>query len=453
MKIKARKICAAALLSFLFAACGNKSAPPSAEKSPPAQTASEIRVSQIGTDSAEPNIAAAPDGGAFVVWTQHGANKQADVFLQKFDANGAAVAQLARVNPNVGEATAWRGDPPTVKAGANGKIYVGWTTSVESNGKKGTNLMLSVSRDGGKTFAAPVKINDDAVPASHGMHSLAIDANDRVLMAWLDERNIKPEKAKIENEMPPVPTPESQIAKKHHPSNHNSNAQIEPSPPAAMKEESEPNSEVFYAVSADGGATFSANKKLAADVCPCCKTASLFAPDGTIFVSWRQVLAGDFRHIAVASSADGGATFSASVIVSDDQWQLNACPVSGASLVFADDQRLKILWFSGGKAGQPGLYFSESADGGKSFAPRRAVYENYLVGAPHLISDGARKIKVVFEANGKLFSRNLASENVEAKEFGAGDVPAAAMSGGKTFVAFVKKENNQRGVWLNISEN
>jgi Neuraminidase (sialidase) len=114
---------------------------------------------------------------------------------------------------------------------------------------------LSVSKNGGQTFDSPVKINDDEQPASHGMHSMAIDDKGRIFSAWLDERNIKFEDKPTDSEM-------------HH-------------------DDAEPNSEVFYSVSEDGGKTFAANEKIASDVCPCCKTAVLAAPDGTV------ILAGD----------------------------------------------------------------------------------------------------------------------------------------------------------------
>jgi hypothetical protein len=115
-----------------------------------------------------------------------------------------------------------------------------------------------------------------------------------VYISWLDERNVKP---------------------------------------AAHSEmHVEPNSEVFFASSNDGGRTFSKNIRVASDVCPCCKTATL-AANGKLYLSWRQVLPGEFRHIAVASSNDGGQTFSNASIVSDDKWMLTACPMSGPALM------------------------------------------------------------------------------------------------------------------------
>jgi hypothetical protein len=61
-------------------------------------------------------------------------------------------ATTARVNPEAGAATAWRGDPPTVALSPDGTIYVGWTARVGGS-PHASALELSASRDGGRTFA------------------------------------------------------------------------------------------------------------------------------------------------------------------------------------------------------------------------------------------------------------------------------------------------------------
>jgi hypothetical protein len=71
----------------------------------------------------------------------------------------------------------------------------------------------------------------------------------------------------------------------------------------------ESNRELFVAFSTDSGKTFSPNRKVAENACPCCKTALAVSADGTLYASWRQVLPGNFRHIAVANSTDGGVKF------------------------------------------------------------------------------------------------------------------------------------------------
>ena len=367
--------------------------------------AAAIPVSAAGTDAAEPAIAADAAGNAFVVFVEHRADRSADLYIRSFDAQLKPFGHNVRVNPEPGEVRSWAGDTPSVAVAPEGAIYVGWNR--KSKAGRGNDLMVSISRDGGLSFEQPVKINDDTEPASHGMHSLAIDKDGRVIAAWLDERNVKT-------------------------SGHTA--------PASTHEMAEPNSEVFVAVSSDGGRTFSPNKKIASDVCPCCKTAIAIAPDGEVYVSWRQVVKGEMRHIAVASSADAGATFSEPVIVSDDQWELYACPVSGAALFAGTDKRLKVLWYTAGKAGEPGLYSAESTDGGKTFSPRTLVSSEGMAGTPWI----GRDTQIFQTGEGKLAVRTAGQPDRTIE----GEVPAVTIADGKPLIAFLKKTNDERSVWI-----
>jgi hypothetical protein len=396
-----------------------------------------IRVSAAETDAAEPAIAADADGKFYVVYVAHGTEKSADIYLQKFDSQQKQIGERVRVNRVLGEATAWRGDPPTIAVGANKTVYVGWTKIVKTDAKSGTDLCLSVSRDGGKSFDAAVKVNDDIAPVSHGMHSLAVGKDGAVYLAWLDERNVKSELHAQTFQRNTVVS-EFQFVKVHQ----NSNQPTETKKVEKKHEAAEPNSEIFFSVSNDGGKTFSANVKLSSEVCPCCKTSLIIAPDGRIYASWRQVLTGDFRHIAVASSNDAGVTFSAPTIVSDDQWKINACPVSGAALAVGANSALNVAWFSAGIIGAPGLYFSQSFDGGKTFSPRELISENAAAGTP-VLKGGA----TVWSADGKVFAKK---QNADAEIITDGELPTAAVSGDKILVAFVEKEKEKRGVWLSV---
>jgi hypothetical protein len=369
--------------------------------------------------AAEPAIAKT-EGGALVVYVEHNGKDGADVYVQSADAGGKLAGERVRVNEVPNAAKAWKGDPPTIAVGSDGAVFVGWTRKYSDAGARGNDLVLSVSRDGGRTFGAPVKVNDDEKPASHGMHSLAVSSDGRVVMAWLDERNIKPqhEGTKVAGSM-------------HH-------------------DNVEPNSEVFTAVSNDGGRTFSKNVRIADNVCPCCKTALLSMTDGTVYAAWRQVLKGDFRHIAVAVSNDGGRQFGPAVIVSDDQWQLSACPVSGAGLASAGNGDLEVFWYTGGKAGKPGLYTARSSDGGKTFGERR------------LVSDAANGGTPAYADNSVAFTTGDGIVIIRATREAAGQgpatianasVPAAMTIDRKTLVAYVRTAGDRSAVWLETLSN
>jgi len=375
-----------------------------------------VQISASDVDAAEPVTATAPDGGFYVAWVNHNANSQSDVMLAHYDSEGATSGSPAMVNQQTGVATAWRGDPPSV-AVADNSVYVLWTARVESDGKKGTDIYLSVSHDRGKTFAAAVKVNDDKVPGAHGMHSLAVANDGKIYAAWLDERNVS------------APQP-SKHAGGHH---------------------MESNRELFVAYSTDGGKTFSANRKVAENVCPCCKTALALAPDGTLYAGWRQVLPGNFRHIAVASSNDGGASFSSPVIVSDDKWMLQGCPVSGPSLSADANGILKVVWYAAGEDSAPGLYFAETRDKGRTFSPRSLLMQETVKGTPALAGANDRAVAIWQGSVGQQPEtkiRELGGTGAAVSVAANAELPSGVLSNGKLFVAYITKVGEKRSVWI-----
>ncbi len=379
-----------------------------------------IRVSSAGTDAAEPAVAGDADGSINVLYVEHGAGKAADVYLQKFDSGLKASGERVRVNPEPGTAAAWRGDQPTIKTGKNGNVYIGWNRKIKTDGTPGNDLVLSVSSDGGKSFAEPVRVNDDTIPASHGMSAMAL-YEEKVYFAWLDERYLKKEQSG------PAPKTGGDTEHSH----------------------AEPNAELYFAVSNDDGKTFLPNKKVAGDICPCCKV-EMAAAGGKLHISWRQVLPGDMRHIAVASSADNGETFGQTTIVSDDKWHINACPVSGAPLAAGENDTLKVAWYTAGEAGAAGLYWAESKDSGMTFSPRVLLSEGVIMGTTVMLSDGRGGSRLIWNANGKLFTENLSAEKTAGavQEIGEGEFPAAALAKNGLYISYVKNENGKRSVWL-----
>jgi hypothetical protein len=378
-----------------------------------------VRVSAENADAAEPSIAPGADGTIYVAWVEHSEKKEADVMLAHLDRDGQAKGAAVRVNPNAGEATAWRGDPPTLAVAPDGTIYVGWTARIADAQGHGNDLYLSASRDEGRSFGPPVKVNDDGRKVTHAMHSLAVGADGRVYVVWLDERNV-------------VMPPPGKDGKMEH---------------------MEANREVFFASSADGGRSFGANQRLAQNACPCCKTAVAAGRDGRVYASWRQVLPGEFRHIALASSEDGGKTFTEPKIVSDDRWMTASCPVSGPALSIAqDDGALRVVWYTEGDKGEPGLYWAESRDHGKTFSESKPFAKGQARGNPYLLASARITPTVVWESNAtgspRVMSAPLADESGVSTLANTGELPSATLSGDQLFVGYISKANDRRSIWV-----
>ena len=397
---------------FCLAGCKHLSSTTGAEAHKPP---GPVQISAVGVDAAEPVTAAAADGAFYVAWVNHDA-KQADVMLARFNHDGAMQASPVRVNRQQGVATAWRGDQPSIAVAPDGAVYVLWTARVDAGGKHGTDVYLSVSNDRGQSFASEVKVNDDKAPGAHGMHSLAVAADGRIYAAWLDERNLH------------TPKPSTK-ADGHH---------------------MESNRDLYLSYSTDGGRTFSANRKVASEACPCCKTALTVSADGTLYAGWRQVLPGSYRHIAVASSTDGGTNFSKPTVVSDDHWVLQGCPVSGPSLsVDRSSGSLKVVWFAAGEGNVPGVYFAESKDKGQSFTPRQLLSQESVRGTPAL-TGGQNNAIALWQTSdtAETKMRELGNAGSALSVAANAELPAGVFSNGRLFVAYIGKEKEKRSIWL-----
>jgi len=187
-----------------------------------------------------------------------------------------------------------------------------------------TDLMFARSLNTGFWFEKPYKITDKEVPSSNAFSSMRVAPNGDIWAAWLDSRD----------------DPEQTTGK----------------------------AAVFIARSTDRGESFGDNIRLAPGVCPCCRPTFAFGDEGEVFVSWRQVFAGSIRDMVVATSRDGGETFEAPVRVADDNWHIEGCPHSGASIVYSGG-RLYVAWFTAGSNAEPGVRFTWSDDAGRSFEP------------------------------------------------------------------------------------
>ncbi len=412
---------AAAIVCWAFGCGGDtvKNAETGQEQS--VERPSAVLLSAPGAEAAEPAAAAGKDGTLFTAFVQKNAAGGSDLYVRRFDKGAKTPGEPVRVNPVAGQVRSWQGDPPALASGPGGELYVGWTAKYPG-GDRGTILYLSTSSDGGATFGEPVQVNDDKLPASHGMHSLAVGADGTVYAAWLDERYLAERAARSTGGF-------GLLAFFHH------------HPTPTPKGEEEPDAELYLAASKDGGKSFGANERLDRNICPCCKTSIAISPSGTVAVGYRKVYEGGFRHITVIAAASGGA-FGRPVLVSDDQWQIDACPVSGPALRFADDL-LNVAWFSGGSAGEHGIYTAAANDASISaFAPRQLVEAFDMGVSPVWAGD-----RLLYSSDGVIKLKDPLTAPAEIEK---GRNVAAAAADDRIMYTFVESADQQRSVGFGI---
>ncbi|MDP2031624.1 MAG: sialidase family protein [Thiobacillus sp.] len=255
---------------------------------------------------------------------------------------------------------------PKIAVGADGTVMLSWTQTLPQNYTG--NIRFARSVDGGKTFGAPVTLNDDGRVTSHRFDALAIDGKGRVAVAWLDARDRDASQNKGD-------------ARNRNASKRKSGAYAGVS--------------VYTAQSSDNGAHFSANRRLAEHTCECCRVASTWSNDGPV-VFWRNLYGVNTRDFAFARLDDGNVRRA-----SDDNWRIDACPHHGGGIAADGKGALHLVWFTNGKTRQ-GLFYKRIA-GAVESSPMAFGNAAAQAGHPGVAAMGDRVILTWREFNGSVY--------------------------------------------------
>jgi hypothetical protein len=291
--------------------------------------------------------------GSFVAvtWAAQEKGDNPDVFVAVSRDGGATFASPVRVNREGGEAYVSGELPPRVAIARPASGSDPAVVVAWSARIANTEIRLARSHDGGKTFAPPTSLQAQDAPGDRGWHALALDARGEAHVVWLDHRGLAEDWS----------TPETE------PAQTGNEAAGEFAESMAMAARSA----IYYRAEGRPG---SSERMLANSVCYCCKTAIAAGPDGALYAAWRHVYPGSIRDIAFIASKDGGRTFAAPGRVSIDNWQLDGCPDDGPAMTVGPDGRVHVVWPTVLDGPEPeGAIFHASSTDGRSFTPRTRI--------------------------------------------------------------------------------
>jgi hypothetical protein len=264
-----------------------------------------------------PAIAAAPDGAVFVAWARQDAQGR-HVLVREVTRAGAPVV----VDP-AGLAVDGIHQAPGLAAGPGGELYLSWSSSKPKppGVHFASDLRLSRSLDGGRSFEAPLRVNEDR-PISHSFEGLAVSPDGTVHLAWIDSR-------------------------------------------AGWEQAG-----TFAARIVERGSRVAEIVALAGDTCVCCRVALAAGPGGRVAALWRQNFPGQVRDMVLARSADGGLRFDTPQRVANDGWVMPACPHRGGSLALDAQGRSYLAWYTEGEDAKPSLRLAVAEAGAPAGPPR-----------------------------------------------------------------------------------
>ncbi len=293
-----------------------------------------------------PAVAVTRDGRTVLAWiAQQGHDNNL------FVAQPGSAPKPVRVNPE-GLFVDSLHQPPGLALGPGDEIYVSWSSAkpVLDGGLFASDLRLSRSLDGGRTFESPLRVNEDR-PISHSFEGLGVAPNGTVIVAWIDSRD-------------GANTAGTYLARVV-----------------------ERGSRVEKTLKLDEGET-----------CVCCRVDVAAGPGETIAVAWRKVFPGSIRDMVVGLSRDGARSFAPPGLVHADRWKINACPHRGGSAAMDDRGRLYLAWYTEAADGQPRILFAVAGDGSRFGPPSRLnTAAGYIPDQVRLAADPAGRVVIVWE--------------------------------------------------------
>jgi hypothetical protein len=284
------------------------------------------------------SAAFAPDGLLYAV-----AKQGEHLLLYRSNNEGVSWSAPVVVNAQPETISADGENRPKLAFAKDGGLLVSWTKPLS---KPNTGEIRLARSDDGERFSVPITVHQDRAEITHRFESMLVAGDGRVLLAWIDKRDL--EKAKAGKE--------------------------------AYR-----GAAIYAAVSTDGGRSFQPEKKLADHSCECCRLTSASDADGAPLFMWRHVFAPNERdHAIVRIKADGSpeavqrATF--------DRWKIDGCPHHGPSLAVDAAGVRHAVWFNQ-KDGEGRVFYGRlgtdvgatSVDGQRAVGGARAEHADLAV--------------------------------------------------------------------------
>lgn len=343
--------------------------------------------------------------GASAAFDSHGRLWVVDVLdkhvrLRHSDDNGGSLSEPMLVNSVAEPIYAEGENRPKIGFGPHDEIYVSWS---QPRAKPWTGFVrFARSLDGGKHFETPLTVQHDRQEITHRFDAMAVDGKGRIVMAWIDKRDLE-------------------VATAKH----------QPYLGAA----------VYYSWSNDDGASFVPEHKLVDQSCECCRIALAKTPDGQIAAFFRNIYGDNIRDHAYAVLDVNGqpshverATYS--------QWHIAGCPHHGPGLAIGHDGVRHAVWYEAN--GQPTVWYGQLDPGhtpqhklaighaGASHADVAASNQNVWIVWNQVGADGYTLMLRRSTDNGKHFdaTRQLASSKDAVSS------PQLLLEHGQPFVAW-----------------
>jgi hypothetical protein len=266
--------------------------------------------SPAGAGSAEPNLAVAPDGRVHMSWLEPAGSGYA---LRIASLDGTRWSQPQTIRSGRDFFVNWA-DFPSVEVFEDGRLAAHWLQR-NGSGTYAYGVRISQSRDGGRTWSAPITPHRDNTQTEHGF--VAMWREQGTLGAvWLDGRKFTAGGHDASNEMMLVTT------------------------------------------TLDSAGNLGPEVRLDERTCDCCQNSAAMTDAGPV-IAYRDRSPDEIRDIYITRRVAGKWTTGAPVHT--DNWKIAACPVNGPA-VAAAGRRVAVAWYTAARdSAQVKVAFSDDA--------------------------------------------------------------------------------------------
>jgi hypothetical protein len=291
-----------------------------------------------------------------LVWGAATKDSVTDIYLAMSRDGGRTFGAPTRVNQVPGDARLSGEQPPRVALVPRAGREPSIVVVWTSRAQAGTRLVSAHSTDAGRSFTTAAPLPGSEAAGNRGWESIATTRDGSVAALWLDHRELATGTATAS---PAMSGAHQHAAPGQEKADGAARAQL---------------SKLFFANLSQPDSS----RALTGGVCYCCKTTLATDAAGTIYAAWRHVYDGNIRDIAFTKSTDGGRTFTPPARVSEDNWVLDGCPENGPALAVDDSKRVHAVWPTLIPGATPtseptmALFYAMSLDG-RRFTPRQRI--------------------------------------------------------------------------------
>jgi hypothetical protein len=285
--------------------------------------------------------------------------------------DGKTYSTPVRINKQDQKISVWPENPAAIEISQSGRINILYYAD---EAQKSTSF-FSYSDDNGQSFSQPILVSDRAQTDMHYMDKMLIDKDDNTYLFWHDTRHELHDKEQADGVL-----------------------------------------SLYYSKkTASDKSTFN-NQFLSTGICSCCRTATALSNNQTPIIFARMVFNNGIRdHALIRMNTDG--SWQKSRRVTNDDWKIEACPEHGPAISIDSKNRTHLTWFTLGDKRQ-GIFYRQTDDFGETLsAPMPLGNANQLPSHPDVLALHQRVIIVWKEFDGEQTSLHCKESNDGGKSW------------------------------------